>query len=97
MWKERTDPKKYVIEDLAIAAYLLVLWDEERTLDPSLPPQTFIDLGCGNGLLVHILTMEGHQGESTQATSQRPSTHLQAWALICGGGASGTSLDRRLS
>lgn len=22
----------------------------------------FVDLGCGNGLLVHILTEEGHKG-----------------------------------
>merc|ERR1719341_3183863 len=24
--------------------------------------QTFVDLGCGNGLLVYLLTMEGHKG-----------------------------------
>ncbi|KZT05928.1 DUF1613-domain-containing protein [Laetiporus sulphureus 93-53] len=26
------------------------------------PPSGFLDLGCGNGLLVHILTAEGYQG-----------------------------------
>ena len=93
MWKERTDPKKYVIEDLSIAAYLLVLWDEERASDPSLPPQTFIDLGCGNGLLVHILTMEGHQGEQCHAIVVN-FTHFQAWVLIYGGDVFGTSLAR---
>lgn len=25
----------------------------------SLRPQSFVDLGCGNGLLVHILSKEG--------------------------------------
>lgn len=24
--------------------------------------QTFVDLGCGNGFLVHILTSEGYKG-----------------------------------
>jgi tRNASer (uridine44-2'-O)-methyltransferase len=63
MWPENTDPLKFVYEDVAIAAYLLLLWEQER-LQRRTPDayQTFIDLGCGNGLLVHILTSEGHQG-----------------------------------
>jgi len=52
-----------VYEDVAIATYLLLLWKQER-LQRGTPNahQTFVDLGCGNGLLVHILTSEGHQG-----------------------------------
>uniref|UniRef100_A0A1B6DAG1 tRNA (uracil-O(2)-)-methyltransferase n=1 Tax=Clastoptera arizonana TaxID=38151 RepID=A0A1B6DAG1_9HEMI len=53
-WPETTDPLKFVYEDIAIAAYLLLLWDNK--------PQKFVDLGCGNGLLVHILNSEGHIG-----------------------------------
>ncbi|CAH2241166.1 jg3232 [Pararge aegeria aegeria] len=56
IWPECTDPTKFVYEDIAISTYLLLLWEEERT------PQTFVDVGCGNGLLVYILTMEGHDG-----------------------------------
>lgn len=44
-------------EDVAIATYLLLLWEKTSKLK-----QKFVDLGCGNGLLVHILTQEGHTG-----------------------------------
>ncbi|XP_022190680.2 probable tRNA (uracil-O(2)-)-methyltransferase [Nilaparvata lugens] len=54
IWPERTDPSKFVYEDIAIAAYLILLWEESK--------QRFVDLGCGNGLLVYILTSEGNQG-----------------------------------
>ncbi|XP_043269554.1 probable tRNA (uracil-O(2)-)-methyltransferase isoform X1 [Venturia canescens] len=60
-WPECTDPNKFVYEDVAIAAYLILLWEDERINDND-EKQSFIDLGCGNGLLVHILTSEGHSG-----------------------------------
>lgn len=44
-------------EDIAIAAYLISLWQKYHTSKPS-----FLDLGCGNGLLVYILSQEGYQG-----------------------------------
>ncbi|XP_026680028.1 uncharacterized protein LOC103510060 [Diaphorina citri] len=49
-WPEVTDPNKFVYEDIAIATYLFSV------------PTSFVDLGCGNGLLVHILNSEGHHG-----------------------------------
>ncbi|CAK1545193.1 unnamed protein product [Leptosia nina] len=55
IWPECTDPSKFVYEDVAIATYLLLLWEDEES-------QSFVDVGCGNGLLVYILTMEGYQG-----------------------------------
>ncbi|KAF7493172.1 putative tRNA (uracil-O(2)-)-methyltransferase [Sarcoptes scabiei] len=71
---EKTDPIKFIYEDIGIAAYLLTLWqqEEEEKLD-QLPPssssisklsrkQTFADIGCGNGLLVYLLTEEGYDG-----------------------------------
>lgn len=63
IWPENTDPLKFVYEDVAIATYLLLLWEDER-FEKGTPDiyQTFVDLGCGNGLLVHILNSEGHQG-----------------------------------
>jgi hypothetical protein len=29
-WTEKTDPRKFVYEDIAIASYLLCLWKEEE-------------------------------------------------------------------
>lgn len=46
-------------EDIAIATYLLLLWEDETYQKRK---QRFVDLGCGNGLLVYILTKEGHTG-----------------------------------
>lgn len=61
-WPESTDPAKFVYEDIAIATYLLILWEKERDMKGIEKRQSFLDLGCGNGLLVHILTGEGHPG-----------------------------------
>lgn len=49
-------------EDVAIATYLILLWREERRRLNTDRLQSFVDLGCGNGLLVYILSGEGHQG-----------------------------------
>ncbi|XP_065354873.1 probable tRNA (uracil-O(2)-)-methyltransferase isoform X2 [Calliphora vicina] len=57
--KESTDPLKFIYEDLAIAAYLITLWQSDLV---NQPPAAFADLGCGNGLLVYILIQEGYQG-----------------------------------
>lgn len=62
MWPEVTDPTKFVFEDVAIATYLILLWQQEREKKGQTEYQTFADLGCGNGLLVYILTMEGYKG-----------------------------------
>ncbi|XP_078534662.1 putative tRNA (uracil-O(2)-)-methyltransferase isoform X2 [Lissotriton helveticus] len=59
VWPEVTDPEKFVYEDVAIATYLLILWEDERTEKKLTRKQSFVDLGCGNGLLVHILSNEG--------------------------------------
>ncbi|KAI2808383.1 tRNA methyltransferase 44 [Blomia tropicalis] len=59
---EKTDPIKFIFEDIAIASYLVTLWDEERSKNPSIQKQTFADIGCGNGLLVYILANEGFEG-----------------------------------
>jgi tRNASer (uridine44-2'-O)-methyltransferase len=58
-WAETTDPTKHVFEDLAIAAFLIELW-EDIYKDKTFPG--FVDIGCGNGLLVHILIEEGYSG-----------------------------------
>lgn len=61
-WPENTDPMKFVYEDIAIATYLLLLWEKDRTEKGIDRLQSFVDVGCGNGLLVHILFSEGHDG-----------------------------------
>jgi tRNASer (uridine44-2'-O)-methyltransferase len=58
-WVESTDPGKHVFEDLNIAAFLIELW-ADMYRDTEFPG--FVDIGCGNGLLVHILLEEGFKG-----------------------------------
>lgn len=58
-WAECTDPKKHVFEDLLIAAFLIEIW-AQMYADSPFPG--FVDIGCGNGLLVYILNQEGYIG-----------------------------------
>ncbi|XP_038587650.1 probable tRNA (uracil-O(2)-)-methyltransferase [Micropterus salmoides] len=71
VWPEVTDPEKFVYEDVAIATYLLVLWAEERAEKGLTARQSFVDLGCGNGLLVHILANEGHPGKGIDVRKRK--------------------------
>lgn len=41
---------------------MLLLWKQERGNTGKTELQSFADLGCGNGLLVYILSEEGHPG-----------------------------------
>ncbi|XP_034532640.1 probable tRNA (uracil-O(2)-)-methyltransferase [Notolabrus celidotus] len=87
VWPEVTDPEKFVYEDVAIATYLLVLWAEERAERGLTDLQSFVDLGCGNGLLVHILTNEGHPGKGIDVRRRKiwdmfgPGTLLEEKAI----------------
>lgn len=77
-WVEKTEAGKHVFEDLGIAAFLMEFWRElyggdgvversegEEGTD-SAPAKRmfpgFVDIGCGNGVLVYILLREGYQG-----------------------------------
>ncbi|XP_019726911.1 putative tRNA (uracil-O(2)-)-methyltransferase isoform X3 [Hippocampus comes] len=90
VWPEVTDPEKFVYEDVAIATYLLVLWSEERAEHNVDVRQSFVDLGCGNGLLVHILANEGHPGKGIDVRKRKiwdmygPDTVLQEEAITPG-------------
>ncbi|KAG0215504.1 tRNA methyltransferase 44 [Mortierella sp. GBA30] len=107
-WPEKTDPRKFVFEDIAIAAWLVALWELERisTSDDNksgtsgdqqedtaseketMKKQTFVDLGCGNGLLTHILNEEGHKGTGIDIASRKvwdiygKHTNLEAQTII---------------
>lgn len=67
-WSESTDPRKHVFEDIAIAAFLIEFWD---IIYASKTSFEFRDLGCGNGILVYILIMEGYKGEGIDARSRK--------------------------
>ncbi|XP_064201022.1 probable tRNA (uracil-O(2)-)-methyltransferase [Anguilla rostrata] len=87
VWPEVTDPEKFVYEDVAIATYLLVLWEQERADKCLTAKQSFVDLGCGNGLLVHILGNEGHPGKGIDVRKRKiwdmygPQTCLEESAI----------------
>lgn len=82
-WVEKTEPSKHVFEDLGIAAFLIELWrdmyradtDNNRTEDgrederPVHPG--FVDIGCGNGVLVDVLIREGFQGWGFDARKRK--------------------------
>lgn len=87
-WAEVTDPKKHVFEDLGIAAWLILLWRDmfgssHVPLGPAprcadlwgQPPGGFVDLGCGNGLLVLILSLEGYRGLGLDARARKSWAH----------------------
>jgi tRNASer (uridine44-2'-O)-methyltransferase len=69
-WVEKTDPSKHVFEDLSIAAFLIELWKKMYGSRPSDFPG-FVDIACGNGVLVYILIMEGFRGFGFDARVRR--------------------------
>ena len=71
-WVEKTEPSKHVFEDLGIAAFLIELWKDMYSIgndkDGNGPIEKggafpgFVDIGCGNGVLVDTLLREGYCG-----------------------------------
>lgn len=74
-WVEKTEPSKHVFEDLGIAAFLIELWKDMYGAGKDLDDQDgdgpankrgafpgFVDIGCGNGVLVDTLLREGYSG-----------------------------------
>lgn len=69
-WVEKTDPLKHVFEDLAIASFLIELWRKMFGGDLS-AFAGFVDIACGNGVLVYVLIMEGFRGWGFDARVRR--------------------------
>ena len=74
-WVEKTEPSKHVFEDLGIAAFLIELWKDMYDVGNGSVNQDgdghtsnrgvfpgFVDIGCGNGVLVDTLLREGYSG-----------------------------------
>ncbi|KAL8746934.1 MAG: hypothetical protein Q9184_007677, partial [Pyrenodesmia sp. 2 TL-2023] len=86
-WVEQTDSSKHVFEDLSIAAFLIELWKDmyrpmksngaaTRLVDSRPDFPGFVDIGCGNGVLVDILLREGYKGWGFDARSRK------SWAVF---------------
>lgn len=67
-WVEKTEPSKHVFEDLSIAAFLVELWNTMYTKDDF---PGFVDIACGNGVLVYILIEEGFRGTGFDARKRK--------------------------
>ena len=89
-WVEQTPPGKHVFEDLGISAFLIELWTsmygkgegdgKRKSAQEGFPG--FVDIGSGNGLLVHILNEEGWKGWGFDARRRKtwetfPSEHQE--------------------
>lgn len=101
-WIEQTEPSKHVFEDLGIAAFLMELWRDMYKLPAQLVPKGgsmqenlpefpgFVDIGCGNGVLVDVLNREGYDGWGFDARKRKTwstfsgeiQSHLQERILI---------------
>ncbi|KAH8730648.1 hypothetical protein GQ44DRAFT_700650 [Phaeosphaeriaceae sp. PMI808] len=94
-WIEQTPPEKHVFEDLGIAAFLIELWTDMYTTTPATNGESndnpskgvfpgFVDIGCGNGVLVYILNAEGWTGWGFDARRRK------TWSTF------GTGYDEKL-
>ncbi|KAI5296151.1 tRNA(Ser) Um(44) 2'-O-methyltransferase [Ascosphaera acerosa] len=84
-WVESTEPAKHVFEDLSIAAFLCELWQrhyhagtetDARDHAGKRPWPGFVDIACGNGVLVYILHQEGFEGWGFDARRRK------TWSIL---------------
>ena len=62
-WIEKTEPSKHVFEDISIAAFLIELWGSMYGSQSTFNSvASFVDIACGNGVLVYVLISEGWRG-----------------------------------
>lgn len=89
-WIEKTQPSKHVFQDLMIAAFLIELWrgmygvtpanegDAQIQTDANNFPG-FVDIACGNGVVVYVLLMEGYQGFGFDARRRKTWSIFPGW------------------
>ncbi|OXA62650.1 putative tRNA (uracil-O(2)-)-methyltransferase [Folsomia candida] len=58
LWTETTDPVKFISEEMGIATYIKTY----ISTNSSSPSFSFVDMGCGNGVLTFALTAYGATG-----------------------------------
>ena len=88
-WVEKTEPSKHVFEDLGIAAFLIEMWKDMYGAGSDEVDQAgngdikdrrafpgFVDIGCGNGVLVDTLLREGYSGWGFDARRRK------TWAIF---------------
>ncbi|CAB3403089.1 unnamed protein product [Caenorhabditis bovis] len=74
-WDENTNAEKFVYEDCGIATYIQEIFNANILKRP----KKFVDIGCGNGLLVNLLNKIGIPGYGVDVRSRR------IWSTLCGG------------
>ncbi|PYH79871.1 DUF1613-domain-containing protein [Aspergillus uvarum CBS 121591] len=91
-WVETTEPSKHVFEDLSIAAFLIELWrsmygvvpEDDRSPPTTTSPEFpgFVDVACGNGVLVYILLQEGYSGWGFDARRRKTWGIFPEWIQL---------------
>ncbi|TWU74655.1 tRNA(Ser) Um(44) 2'-O-methyltransferase [Metarhizium rileyi] len=89
-WAESTDPGKHVFEDLGIASFLIELWTDMYK-GGTFPG--FVDIGCGNGLLVYLLIQEGYDGWGFDARARKSWANYTTTTTLS---PTGRSLEQKL-
>lgn len=86
-WVEKTESSKHIFDDFMVAAFLIELWrgmygvtpaNEDNCQNQANAPlfPGFVDVACGNGVLVYILLMEGYPGCGFDARQR------QTWVIF---------------
>lgn len=82
-WLDNPEPSKHVFEDFAVAAFVIELWRLMYNIAPSKEGTStqkqrkvedfpgFVDVACGNGILVYVLLMEGYSGYGFDACRRK--------------------------
>lgn len=90
-WVEDIEPIKHIYEDLTITAFLIELWrsmygvtparESEDAQDQDNMPRFpgFVDVACGNGVLVYVLLMEGYPGCGFDARRRKTWSIFPRW------------------
>ena len=86
-WVEQLESPNQVLEQLSLAACLIELWksmcktESENESQPIVP--NFVDIACGNGILVYVLRMEGYEGSGYDASRRKSWSTFPPWIQSC--------------